>query len=63
MTQYYRKNAVILPVHSFSSFSISDRENLRVLNFIQIYLFPLFQSAILDPLFWIFELWTIIYNQ
>ena len=42
----YRTNTVILTSQNLryfciSSFSISDRENLRVLNFIQIYLFLL----------------------
>ena len=31
--------------------------------FIQRYLYLLYQSAILDPWFWIFELWSLIYNQ
>ena len=46
-----------------SSFSNSDRENLPLLNFIQIYLFLLYRSSILDPYLWISELWTLIYNQ
>ena len=45
------------------AFSISDDKSLRVPNFMQIYLFLLFRSAILDPLFWISELRNLIYNQ
>ena len=36
-----------------SSFSSGDFKNLRVPNFMQIYLFLLYRSAIVDPLFWI----------
>ena len=32
-----------------SNFKINDVKNLRVLNFMQIYLFLLYHSAILDP--------------
>ena len=48
MMQFFR----ILRYSCISSlFSISDLENLRVANFMQIYLFLLYRSAILDPLF------------
>ena len=47
---------VILQDQNFSSFSTTDRENLRVLNLIQIYLFLLFQSAILNP--WFLNVWV-----
>ena len=46
----------ILRFFCIYSLSIGDRENLRVLNFIQIYLFLLFQTAILDFLVRISEL-------
>ena len=40
--QYNRKNTLILLDHNVFSFSISSRENLRVLNFIHICLLLLF---------------------
>ena len=42
MTKYHRKNTVILRDQNFFSFSISNCENLRVMNSIQIYLFLFF---------------------
>ena len=50
MMQNYRENTVILPGKNFTIF-------LHLFaNFMQIYLFLLYRSAILDPLFWISEL-------
>ena len=57
----YRAGAGYLRYFCIYSFSISDRENLREQNFIQIYLLLLCQSAILDPLFRIPDLWTLIW--
>ena len=60
---------VILPDQNFTiflhcySYSVSDRKNLRVPDFIQIDFCLLFRSAILDPLSWNFELWTVSYDQ
>ena len=60
MTLYYHKHILIeqttiLQYFCISRFNTSDRENLRVLNCIQIYLFSLFRSAILHPFFGISE--------
>ena len=50
MKLHYRKYTVIIPARNFTVFlhvfSISDREHLRGLNFIQIHLFLFFRFAI-----------------
>ena len=67
MTQNYRKKTVKKrPDQNFmyfcisSLFSITDLQNLCVPNFMQMDLFLLYRSAILDPLFWISELRTLV---